>query len=223
MAPPSLGRALRAAALVALDNKAPKGGAVSMNVNTTDPRDIINCTIAFNTGDGSGSSGAGIHVDQHSNHTVWLSNSIVVFNPEPVGTGTGTDNVWTMSPALFDVTHTDLGGSVSGLNETNRINVDPIFKNNAARNLQLKNTSPCLEAGDDNVLAAAAGDVLDIDEDGAGEKLDRDIRILAGSSASDREQKTTSPVTLFGIDTAPLGKIVDMGAFEHFYLDDPGQ
>jgi len=199
---------------ILFDNRANAGGAISMDAKTGG-RDIINCTIAFNSLNSGGPAGAGIHVDSHNN-TVQLLNSIVYKNPE----FTNTDNVWTANPAQFFVDHSDLGTSVAGLNITaQNVNLDPDFRNETARNLKLKKTSPCLEAGSDGLLPP---DDLDIDEDGPGEKLDRDIRVSVNGVPQERELLTASPVTLFGVDQVPLGRIVDMGAYEHLFPDETG-
>ena len=200
------------------DNSAATGAGVSLD-GASSGREIVNCTIAFNTTPVTGVAGAGIFVTS-STQGIDLVNSIVVFNPDMLGAGgTGTDNVWTATPANFFVHHSNVGNVSPAvvLPATNRLNTDPLFVNSLARNLRLKVLSPCLEAGDDSRLPS---DILDVDDDGdLGEILDKDYRIWGfGGVASPRQQVTASPVTTFGVDTGPTG-IVDMGAFEHIYLD----
>ena len=212
------------------DNRAFMGGALSLDAVTPggEGRFLINNTIAYNRVRGVGAVGAGIHVDAMlANNTVELHNSIVVHNPDtpgPSGIGTGTDNVATANPASFNVTHSVLGTSPLGpvnLGPT-VLNVPPLFRNGPARDLLLKKQSPCLEAGDDNFLVTDARDWIDVDEDApfVAETLDRDFRIMVLGLPSKREQRTATPVSTFGVDAAVPGVIVDMGAYEHLYLDD---
>ena len=219
------------------DNRALAGGGVSLDhkgVNTT-RRDILNCTIAFNTAGlwssvdthcGVTPGGSGIDVSEinatlNGGYFVNINNSIVVLNPDIAGpNGTGPDNVFSWSPQLIIVDRCDLGddATCAGIVRTNSLNTPPLFKNGLARRLRLTALSPCLEAGDDALLPI---DSLDVDEDlSLLEVLDVDFSFGSGGPTPyGRQQLTTIPQGLLpGNDTAPFGKIVDIGAYDHTYL-----
>lgn len=220
--------AVHAANCVLYDNAATnKGGGVFYQPFTGNQTGQYfhvwrNCTFAFNslmgTTSGTSTDGAGMHIQPGAFdgveriQEVFLLNSILHSNSagrDLTVLGNATDGGIQVTANFCDVGTTNTT-SVTGMgfyNGTLTISADPLFKNPALRNLQLRvdligpNTSPCVDNGA-NLLRGL--DLLDLDGDmSTTERLPLDRQNLA------RLNNIT-----FITGSLPGSGTVDMGAFE---------
>lgn len=187
---------------------------------------FVNCTIAFNSLTSSTGMGEGVYIragETGNSPQQHFHNTIIWNNPE----GPNDDNVYVdvdamnTSPASINVTHSCIGPRDPGMPGTLTAGgsgfldgVDPVFVSESNRNLRLQSTSPCINAGDDNLLPS---DFTDIDDDGfPSEALPREFFMgdeqWVSSNDTTRESNE-GPSSSFGIDSGPTG-IADMGAYE---------
>jgi hypothetical protein len=215
------------------DNTAGTGGAIYIeNPATTGSGASIwvNNTVAYNS---ATTTGAGMYIEDHTGGSLdpEVHNAIHYFNPELAN----NENIVLASSASVTVTFSDIGlptGTWTGIN--NNINLDPLFRNGAARNLRLLSLgaqaaiSPCLDVGDDNRVPL---DRLDIDDDkDFGELLPWDFDRLTDPDTGTESVRwldvPNAPDGLLG-DTSvppnnPVNVVVDMGAYENYGPPDTG-
>jgi hypothetical protein len=121
-------------------NQAVYGGGIGIGQGTS-PR-IINNTIVSNTATGAI---GGVNAYFCS---PFLANNIIAFNNNGGVSGTSASSTAMDSNCVFGNSSYNYGDGISSI--TGDINVDPAF--NSLQSLHLKNTSPCIDAGDDTVI-----------------------------------------------------------------------
>ena len=145
------------------------------------------------------------------------SNGKQVYSNLNIGSGT--------SPLSFgSITHCDIGPHPDGLLHnpkwqtlTNVIDIDPLFANHGMGDFQLQWSSPCVDNGNDNLLAR---DYLDLDnnQNFLGEFVSRDLsHYSSGGSLQYRESSvpgSTPHPGILGVDASIPGAINDLGCFE---------
>ncbi len=216
------------------------GAQIVLTGQSTDNRvHIGNCTFSLNTATEGATPlipfagyGGGLFVwDLVSDPTSHfrLHNSILKFNKgkdsngkqvySNLNIGSGT------SPLAFgSITHCNIGPHPDGLLHnpkwqtlTNVIDIDPLFANHGMGAFQLQWSSPCVDNGNDDLLAR---DYLDLDNDQVfiGESIPRDLsHYSSGGTLQYRESNvpgSTPHPGILGVDTSVPGAINDLGCFE---------
>ncbi|MCI0362778.1 MAG: right-handed parallel beta-helix repeat-containing protein, partial [Phycisphaerales bacterium] len=137
-----LGRTVEASNCSFTNNEASLGGAFFNPGHLT----LINCTL-------SGNEGGGVLMVElpGSPPTLEVKNSIVWGN-EPFEIGSGEVDPDPPPPPLTDyitVAFSNIGGGWDG---DGNIDADPLFVQTGCDNLRLEETSPCLDAGDNDLI-----------------------------------------------------------------------
>ena len=192
-------RSVTAANCLFYDNVATQGPAVWTYCPQTQPQAGAhvwhNCTMAYNGSDAPANSTAFYISPGHYLHKVSIVNSILW------GNGTNTD-LWLNSQAVqLFLWGDDIGTFVASTwTGGGLISQDPLFVNPADRGLQLSWGSPCIDGGLDAYLVK---DFLDINDNGV-----YDPELLPLDYALNQRQ----------VDAFPAGQMIDIGAYEHFGL-----
>jgi hypothetical protein len=215
------------------DNTAGTGGAIYIENPATTGSGAsvwVNNTVAYNS---ATTTGAGMYIEDHTGGSFdpEVYNAIHYFNPEVAN----DENIVLASSAGVTVDYSDIGRTGAPGNPwpgIMNINVDPLFRNDAARNLRLAasgslgSISLCLDSGDDSRVPQ---DRLDIDDNGnVLESLpwDFDRQNDPDTTGASLRWMDVLQAPNTGKDTVgsnnPLGVVVDMGAYENWGIGDGG-
>ena len=122
------------------DNKASFGGNVFKNTSTS--LTLINCTIANNTAAGQ----SNIESITNEDSEIVIRNSILWNN------GTELADVAAGQSNTYDIKYTDISGGYTG---TGNLNIDPLFKDEAANDYSLKVLTPVYNKGNNGYNSLA--------------------------------------------------------------------
>lgn len=170
------------------DNRARRGGVALLRGLPLLPgaASFLSCTLAYN----SAVVGGAIAVD--SGGQLKASNSIVWANRALLG-----PQLWTASPAV-DVRFCDVEGGLAG---TGNLDVEPLFRDPAGRDLRTIAGSPVHDVGSNSLLPP---DSLDLDDDG-------DLTEPLPLDRDDTRRRTEDPAAPGWV---PGALRTDMGAYE---------
>lgn len=115
---------------------------------------ITNCTVYGNSSILAAGGGLWANESATVPPNIEVNNSIFWENSDNVGPGTAQ-----IGGVLF-TSFCDVQGGYAGISN---INIDPLLVNPAAENFRIRQTSPCRDMGDTNLLLA---DILDVNGDG---------------------------------------------------------